>query len=106
MIPSPTTPNCFTRYTLGNSTTSYKYGPEGRRVRKVTPTVTETCVYDAFSKLAAEYFTAAPPACTVSPVACNTPGKIFSRITRHETRLFRCLLVLKPFSLVFSAPAC
>ena len=35
-----------------------------------------------------------------------------SRDTKHEsrlffeTRLFRCLLVLKPFSLVFSAPAC
>ena len=87
MIPSPTTVNGNRKlHTFGNSTTSYKYGPEGRRVRKVTPTVTETCVYDAFSKLAAEYFTAAPPACTVSPVACNTPGKIFSRITSHEIR--------------------
>ena len=39
---------------------SYKYGSEGRRVQKVTPTVTETCASDAFGKLAAEYFTAAP----------------------------------------------
>ena len=41
----------LTSYTLGNSTTSYKYGPQGNRVRKVTPTGTGTCVHDAFGRL-------------------------------------------------------
>ena len=52
--------NRLTSYTLSSATTSYKYGPQGRRVRKVTPTTTETYVYDAFGKLAAEYSTASP----------------------------------------------
>ena len=70
--------NRLTSYTLSSATTSYKYGPQGRRVRKVTPTVTETYVYDAFGKLAAEYSTAAP-----------TAGGTFYRTTDHlgSTRL-------------------
>ena len=70
--------NRLTSYTYRNATTTYKYGPEGRRVRKATPTVTETYVYDAFGKLAAEYSTAAP-----------TSGGTFYRTTDHlgSTRL-------------------
>jgi RHS repeat-associated protein len=70
--------NRLTSYTLSSATTSYKYGPQGRRVQKVTPTVTETYVYDAFGKLAAEYSTAAP-----------TSGGTFYRTTDHlgSTRL-------------------
>ena len=70
--------NRLASYTLSNSTTSYKYGPQGRRVQKVTPTVTETYVYDAFGKLAAEYSTAAP-----------TAGGTYYRTTDHlgSTRL-------------------
>ena len=52
--------NRLKSYTYRNATTNYKYGPEGRRVQKATPTLTETYVYDAFGKLAAEYSTAAP----------------------------------------------
>ena len=52
--------NRLKSYTLSSATTSYQYGPEGRRVQKATPTTTETYVYDAFGKLAAEYSTAAP----------------------------------------------
>ena len=70
--------NRLTSYTYRNATTNYKYGPEGRRVQKATPTVTETYVYDAFGKLAAEYSTAAP-----------TSGGTFYRTTDHlgSTRL-------------------
>ncbi len=70
--------NRLASYTLSSATTSYKYGPEGRRVQKVTPTVTETYVYDAFGKLAAEYSTTAP-----------TSGGTFYRTTDHlgSTRL-------------------
>ena len=70
--------NRLTSYTLSSATTSYKYGPQGRRVQKVTPTVTETYVYDAFGKLAAEYSTAAP-----------TSGGTYYRTTDHlgSTRL-------------------
>ena len=70
--------NRLASYTLSSVTTSYKYGPQGRRVQKVTPTVTETYVYDAFGKLAAEYSTAAP-----------TSGGTFYRTTDHlgSTRL-------------------
>ena len=70
--------NRLASYTLSSATTSYKYGPQGRRVQKVTPTVTETYVYDAFGKLAAEYSTAAP-----------TAGGTFYRTTDHlgSTRL-------------------
>ena len=52
--------NRLISYTYSSATTSYKYGPEGRRVQKVTTTTTETYVYDAFGRLAAEYSTAAP----------------------------------------------
>ena len=52
--------NRLKSYTLSSATTSYNYGPQGRRVQKVTPSVTETYVYDAFGKLAAEYSSAAP----------------------------------------------
>ena len=52
--------NRLKSYTYRNATTNYKYGPEGRRVQKATPALTETYVYDAFGKLAAEYSTAAP----------------------------------------------
>ena len=70
--------NRLTSYTLSSATTNYKYGPQGRRVRKVTPTVTETYVYDAFGKLAAEYSTNAP-----------TSGGTFYRTSDHlgSTRL-------------------
>ena len=70
--------NRLASYTLSSATTTYKYGPQGRRVQKVTPTVTETYVYDAFGKLAAEYSTAAP-----------TSGGTFYRTTDHlgSTRL-------------------
>ena len=70
--------NRLTSYTLSSATTNYKYGPQGRRVQKATPTVTETYVYDAFGKLAAEYSTAAP-----------TSGGTFYRTTDHlgSTRL-------------------
>ena len=63
---------------MSSSTTTYKYGPQRRRVQKVTPTVTETYVYDAFGKLAAEYSTAAP-----------TSGGTYYRTTDHlgSTRL-------------------
>ena len=70
--------NRLTSYTFSSSTTNYKYGPQGRRVQKVTPTATETYVYDAFGKLAAEYSTAAP-----------TSGGTFYRTPDHlgSTRL-------------------
>ena len=70
--------NRLKSYTLSSATTTYKYGPEGRRVQKATPTVTETYVYDAFGKLAAEYSTVAP-----------TSGGTFYRTTDHlgSTRL-------------------
>ena len=70
--------NRLTSYTFSSATTSYKYGPQGRRVQKVTPTATETYVYDAFGKLAAEYSTAAP-----------TSGGTFYRTPDHlgSTRL-------------------
>ena len=70
--------NRLKSYTYRNATTNYKYGPEGRRVQKATPTVTETYVYDAFGKLAAEYSTAAP-----------TSGGTFYRTPDHlgSTRL-------------------
>ena len=70
--------NRLKSYTYRNATTNYKYGPEGRRVQKATPTVTETYVYDAFGKLAAEYSTVAP-----------TSGGTFYRTTDHlgSTRL-------------------
>ena len=70
--------NRLKSYTYRNATTNYKYGPEGRRVQKVTPTVTETYVYDAFGKLAAEYSTAAP-----------SSGGTYYRTTDHlgSTRL-------------------
>ena len=70
--------NRLTGYTLSSATTNYKYGPQGRRVQKVTPTTTETYVYDAFGKLAAEYSTATP----------TSPGT-FYRTTDHlgSTRL-------------------
>ena len=70
--------NRLTGYTLSSATTNYKYGPQGRRVQKLTPTTTETYVYDAFGKLAAEYSTATP----------TSPGT-FYRTTDHlgSTRL-------------------
>ena len=70
--------NRLKSYTYRNATTNYKYGPEGRRVQKATPTVTETYVYDAFGKLAAEYSTATP-----------SSGETFYRTTDHlgSTRL-------------------
>ena len=70
--------NRLKSYTYRSATTNYKYGPEGRRVQKATPTVTETYVYDAFGKLAAEYSTAAP-----------TSGGTYYRTTDHlgSTRL-------------------
>ena len=49
--------NRLTSYTI-----SSKYSPQSRRGQKVAPTVTETYVYDAFGRLAAEYSTAAPSA--------------------------------------------
>ena len=54
--------NRLKSYTLGSTETTYQYGPQGRRVQKDTPTTTETYVYDAFGRLAAEYSTASPPA--------------------------------------------
>ena len=70
--------NRLKSYTYRNATTNYKYGPQGRRVQKATPTVTETYVYDAFGKLAAEYSTTAP-----------TTGGTFYRTPDHlgSTRL-------------------
>ena len=70
--------NRLASYTYRSATTSYQYGPEGRRVRKVTPSATETYVYDAFGRLAAEYSTVAP-----------TAGGTFYRTTDHlgSTRL-------------------
>ena len=68
--------NRLTGYTLSSATTSYKYGPQGRRVQKVTPTTTETYVYDAFGKLAAEYSTATP---TSPGTFYRTPDHLGSR---------------------------
>ena len=61
-----------------NKTAEYRYDGEGRRVQKVTSSVTETYVYDAFGRLAAEYSTDA-----------STSGGTFYRTTDHlgSTRL-------------------
>ncbi len=48
----------------GNANAQYIYDGEGNRVQKLTAGVTETYVYDAFGRLAAEYTTATP---TVDP---------------------------------------
>ena len=70
--------NRLKNYTFRSATSSYKYGPQGRRVQKVTPTSTETYVYDAFGRLAAEYSSTAP-----------TSGGTYYRTTDHlgSTRL-------------------
>ncbi len=70
--------NRLKSYTFRSAMTTYRYGPEGRRVQKVTTTTTETYVYDAFGRLVAEYSSTAP-----------TSGGTFYRTTDHlgSTRL-------------------